>query len=56
MKLTAPTKVSFCLALICVIVGLLAKLGIVSALSGIAFWLVFIGAAILIIATLFKGL
>ena len=56
MKLTAPTKVSFFLALIFIVVGVFAELGIVSALSGISFWLVLVGAVILIIGTLFKGL
>ena len=56
MKLSAPTKVSFLIALCLVIVGLLAEIGVVGALSGIAFWLEFAGGAVLLLATLLKGL
>lgn len=56
MKLTAPTKVSFIISLIFIVAGVLAQLGIVSALAGIAFWLELIGAGILVLAVLFKGL
>ena len=56
MKLSAPKNVTFYIALILIVLGLVAKLGVVAALVGYAFWLVFAGAVLLALAVLLKGL
>src|SRR3970040_1508689 len=56
MKLTAPKQITWWIALIIAILGLLGELGIVSALAGFAFWLALIAFAVVAIATLVKGL
>lgn len=56
MKLSAPTQIVWWIAVIVGVLGLLGQLGVVAALAGFAFWLVFIGLALLAVATMVKGL
>ena len=56
MKLSAPKKVTFYIALILIVLGLIAKLGAVAALTGLAFWFVFAGAVVLVLSVLLSGL
>jgi hypothetical protein len=56
MRLSAPTQVVWWIAVIAGVLGLLGHLGVVAALAGFAFWLVFIGFALLVVATMVKGL
>ena len=56
MKLTAPKQITWWIALIIAILGLLGHFGIVATLAGYAFWLVLIAYAVLAVATLVKGL
>lgn len=56
MKLSAPKNVTFIIAAVLIVLGLVAKLGVVSALAGAAFWLVFAGAVLLCLAVLLSGL
>ena len=56
MKLSAPKNVTFIISLVLVALGLVAKLGVVSAIAGYAFWLVFAGAVLLALAVLLKNL
>ena len=56
MKLSAPKNVTWWVAVVLVLAGLLGQLGVVAFLSGFAFWLVFIGAVVLALGTLFKDL
>lgn len=55
MKLTPPTKIVFW---ICVALGVLGLLGAVGVafLAPFAFWIEFVGLALLIVALLVKGL
>jgi hypothetical protein len=56
MKLTPPKKITFW---ICVILGLLGFIGTfvsIPVVSGLAFWFVFVGLALLVVSLLVKGL
>jgi heme/copper-type cytochrome/quinol oxidase subunit 1 len=56
MKLSAPMQVTWLIAVIVGVVGIIAGLVSIPVLSGFAFWLVVIGFVILVLATLMKGL
>lgn len=56
MKLSAPKQITFWIALFLAVVGLVAQLGIIAALSGYAFWFAFIGFVVLAAGNYFKDL
>jgi heme/copper-type cytochrome/quinol oxidase subunit 1 len=56
MKLSAPKKVTWWVALVIGVVGVLAHLVTIPVLSGIAFWLVVVAFVLLIVATFVPGL
>ena len=56
MRLTPPKVISWWIALILGLLGLLGFLGVIAGLAQYAFWLVAIGLAFLLIATLIKNL
>jgi hypothetical protein len=56
MKLTPPKVVTFWIAVALAALGVLAFLGIITALSQYAFWLVVAGFVLLAIANLVKDL
>lgn len=56
MRLSAPKVITWWVALIVGVVGILASLVAIPVLSGFAFWLVVIGFVLLLIATLISGL
>jgi hypothetical protein len=57
VRLTPPTQIVFWISVALGVLGLLGGIGIVAALGGaIAFWLTFIGLALLVLALLVKGL
>jgi nicotinamide riboside transporter PnuC len=56
MKLSAPKQVTWWIALIVGVIGIVAHLGIIPVLSGIAFWLVTAAFVLFVLATLLKGL
>ncbi len=56
MKLNAPKKVTWWISLVLGVLGLLGTLVSIPVISGIAFWLVVIGLALLLIATAVKNL
>lgn len=56
MKLNAPRVITWWISLILAAAGLLAKLFTIPVLTPYAFWLVLIGAALLLLATAKKGL
>jgi hypothetical protein len=55
MQLTPPTQITWVISVILVILGLIAHLGLIPALSAVAFWMVFIAALLLILAAVLKG-
>jgi hypothetical protein len=56
MKLTAPKQITFWVAVVVAVVGVIADLVTIPVLSGIAFWLVVIAFIILAVGTLVEGL
>jgi hypothetical protein len=56
MKLTPPKVITWWIALILGVLGLIGYLGNVAGLRAYAFWLVAAGLALLLVAALIKGL
>ena len=56
MKLSAPQKVTWFIALALAILALLGQMGVVAQLGTYAFWFALVAAALLLLATLVKGL
>jgi hypothetical protein len=56
MKLNAPKQVTWFVSLILGVLGLLGNLGSIPVISGISFWLVVVGLALLLLATMLKDL
>jgi hypothetical protein len=56
MKLTPPKVITWWVAVILGVLGLLGHFGTVAALSPYAFWLVAAGLILLVVATLIKNL
>lgn len=56
LKLSAPKVVTFWIAVLLAVIGLLAQQGFLSGFAGYAFWLVVAGFILLALATLFKDL
>lgn len=56
MKLSQPKVITWWIAVILGVVGILAQLEVIPGLAGIAFWLVLVGLALLVLATVIKGL
>jgi hypothetical protein len=56
MKLTPPKMITFWIAVALGLLGLLAEIGTLTVLPIAAFWLLFIGFALLVLALLVKGL
>ena len=55
MKLSEPKVVTFWIAVILAVLGVLAFLGTIPGLSGSAFWLVVAGFIVLALGNLMKG-
>ena len=57
MKLSAPKQITWIIALILGIVGILASLATIPVITpAIGFWLLVVGWALMLIATITKGL
>ena len=56
MSLSAPKQITWWIALIVGIVGIVAQLVTIPVLTGLAFWLVVVAFVLLILATFLKGL
>jgi hypothetical protein len=57
MKLTPPKKITFWISLLLGVLGLIGELGkTVPVLSPYAFWFLFVGFILLVLALLIKGL
>jgi hypothetical protein len=55
MKLSAPKQVTFWIAVVFAVLGIIAKLVVIPVLSGFAGWLVVIGFVILAVGNLIEG-
>ncbi|WKZ35371.1 MAG: hypothetical protein QY332_17305 [Anaerolineales bacterium] len=56
LKLSAPKEITFWIAVVLGLLGLFSFLGVFSLLPIEAFWLLFIGFALLVCAVVFKNL
>jgi len=56
MKLSAPKQVTWLVAVVVGVAGILANFVTIPVLSGISFWLVVVGFVLLALATLLKDL
>lgn len=56
MKLTPPKQVTWWVAIIVGVLGFLGSLVTIPGISGLSFWLVFIGFALLALATAIEDL
>ena len=56
MKLSAPKQITWFIALALAVLALIGQTGTVAALSPYSFWLALIAAALLLLATIVKGL
>ncbi|HEX7587242.1 MAG TPA: hypothetical protein VF478_02910 [Anaerolineae bacterium] len=56
LKLSAPSQIVWIIALILGVLGILGSMGIIAALATYAFWLVVAGWAVLLIATIMRGM
>lgn len=56
MNLSAPKNITFWIAVVVAVVGLLASFVSIPVLSGLSFWLVVIGFVILALGNMLQGL
>ena len=56
MRLSAPKQITWIIALILGVAGILGALTVIPDISEFAFWLVVVGWALLLVATVMKGL
>jgi hypothetical protein len=56
MKLSQPKFITWLIGLLLAVLALLGQQGIVPAVTSMAFWLAFIGLALMLVATAVKGL
>jgi heme/copper-type cytochrome/quinol oxidase subunit 1 len=56
MRFSAPKQITWWIAVVVGVLGILATLVAIPVLSGFAFWLVVIGFALLAVATVVEGL
>jgi hypothetical protein len=56
MKLSAPKNVTWWIAVILGVLGFLGGLVTIPGISGLSFWLLFLGFAVLAVATFIDGL
>lgn len=56
MALSAPKQVTWIISLILGIIGLVGFLVSIPVISGVAFWIVIVGLALLLVATFIPGL
>ena len=56
MKLSAPKQITWIVALVLAIVGIIAQLVTIPVLSGLAFWIVVVAVILLLVATYIDGL
>ena len=56
MKLSAPKQITWFIALALAVLALLGETSVIAALAPYSFWFALIGAALLLLATIVKGL
>ena len=56
MRLSPPKQITWYVALVLAVLALLGQTGVIAAFSPYSFWLALIAAALLLLATIVKGL
>jgi hypothetical protein len=56
MELSEPKQITFIVAVVLAVIGLLATLITIPVLSGLAFWILLVGFIVLAVGNLIKGL
>jgi hypothetical protein len=56
MKLNAPKQITWIVAVVLAVIGLIGHLVTIPVLTPLAFWLVFVAAVLLLLATYLTGL
>jgi len=56
MKLSPPKQITWFIALALAVLALIGEFGTIAALSTYSFWLALVSAALMLIATIVKGL
>ena len=56
MKLSAPKQITWFIALALAVIALLGQTKVIAALTPYSFWLALIAAALMLLATIVKGL
>jgi hypothetical protein len=56
MQLSAPKQLTWWIALVLTVVGLIGTLVTIPVVSGLAFWIVFVAAVLLLVASFIPGL
>lgn len=56
MKLSAPKNITWWIAVVLGVLGLLGSFVSLPVISGLSFWLLFLGFALLAVATMVEGL
>jgi hypothetical protein len=56
MKLSPPQQVTWFIALVLAVLALLGQMKVIAALTPYSFWLALIAAALLLLATIVRGL
>ncbi|HOG59154.1 MAG TPA: hypothetical protein PLO92_02985 [Anaerolineaceae bacterium] len=56
MRLNQPKVFTFIVSVVLVLIGVIAKLGVIAALANFAFWFVLVGFILLALAVLLKNL
>ena len=56
MKLSPPKNITWFIALALAVLAVLGRMGVIAALAKYDFWLALIAAALMLVATLVKGL
>ncbi len=56
MKFSAPKQITWIIALVLVVLALLGSFGVIAAVASYSFWFALIAAALMLIATITKGL
>ena len=56
MKLSAPKVVTFIIAVVLIVLALIGKLATIPFITANAFWILFVGALILVLGSFLKGI
>lgn len=56
MQLSAPKQLTWWIALVLAVIGLIGTLVTIPVVSGLAFWIVFVAAVLLLVASFIPGL